>query len=293
MTGINIDITPGLTQDTTHVQHSGSQPLSERLGGGGVVAAMDEWLAQRHDNTPYEWQWDPAIGALPAVAIPLATTTSLDLTPDSYGQRVWDNLRGAAPQTFSVSLDHQLTLTTEVSWETKLSISDTLTAQIGVSGGPIKAGGSNAITVSAEIGHTTSHTETVTIGTTDSSTGTLPPGTAELVVLCALTGPLIITTQVQTAWQGHWLWRHRDKGESWRPFAASTVMDHGLARPYDPHGTHSGLTTLTARIGAAGEVTQQVVSLTDVSPQAIQDALARALSVYSPTEMVTIRGQHR
>lgn len=280
MSGISIEITPGLTQDTTHVQHSGEQPLGITLGAGGVVAAMDEWLSQHKDFEPYEWRWDPNIGALPGVAKPISTHTELNLQPEAFGDRIWDNSKAAAPTKFSVSLHKDVTLTTETSWSTKLTIGDSFTANVGVSGGPIKAGASNTVSVQAEVGKTTSKTTTVTLGTSDGSESELPPGVAELVVLTALSGDLQVFTQIQTSWEGHWLWRHRNSGENWRQFPATNVLDHGLARPWDAKGIHSGLMTLESKFGAAGEVRQQVESLADTSPTSVKNAIADALQSY-------------
>lgn len=285
--GIRIDAVPGLDQDTTHVAQSGSHDLGITLDGGAVVAAMDHWLAAQKDWKPYEWQWDPNTGPPRGVARPIKTTVHTDLAPEALADHLWDNTDAEAKTHFEIALERTVTLTTETSWETKLTVGDSFTANVELSGGPVKAGASNTISVQAEIGKTSTKTESVSLGVSDAASADLDPGQAELVVLTALAGSIILVTQIQTAWEGHWLWRHRNAGEAWRKFDADTVQDHGLARPWDHGGTHWGLTTLTTKFGCAGQVDQKVEALPDTSEASIAAARKKALSEYGARNAFT------
>ena len=271
---ITVLVNPNL-DGTANVQSHGYWDLGVTLGAGGIVAAMDGYLASRKTFGSYRWRYDPNAGPPKGIAQVIKSVVSFNLKPAAFQQHLWDNLDASGPVEFSAQLERDTTIERSLTWETKLSISDAFTASCELAGGGIKAGASNTVTVSAEVGKTTSSSTTLHIGADDAVTATLQAGQADLVVLTALSGSIDVATTIQTGWSGHWLWQY--EGGQWQTMNAQTLEDHGLARPLDPHGTHSGIVTMTASFGAAGRVDQKVESLPDTSQKSIDEAVQRAL----------------
>ena len=282
--GISIDIVPGATPDTTRVHAQGLQDLGIKVPYGALIAAMDVWQASKHDFDPYEI--DPGPHWPIGVALPIRTTVTSDLQPVALATHLWDNLHGSVTTHYDTSLSETVTLTDTTTWTSELSATLTITAGVTVGEGPVKANASTTYSVTAKVGHTHTQTRTVAVGTTDGSSADLPVGKAELLVLTAERGPLTVTCVIQTGWQGSIRWRHK-KGGVWQTVDMGLLMEHGLARPYDEHGIHDGITTLIQHHGTVSEVAQTAVAVPNDDPATLTDAVRKLLDGlpdHCPTE---------
>ena len=279
--GIVTEIAAGATAEDTHVHVTGEQDLGLNLGYGGVVAAMDAWQAFRGDAAlpAYQLEQQPGTpgGWGRGYALPVhAAVDDSQLAPESLRTHVWDNLRAAIPNKFSTALQVAETVEDSVSLETKLDVTVGFSSTVKVSGGPVAASGTASFSATAEIGKTWSRSRSLTVGTTDGAESELPPHTAELLILSSLKGPLLVITTIQTEWRGAVRWRYGPKAP-WQTVDLSVLMQHGLARPCDPHGTHNGLLTQAVQIGTVSEVDQTAVSIADTSKETIREAIAGEL----------------
>lgn len=269
------------------------------LGFGGVQAAIDVWQSDRGEaHLPaYQFKPDPSWqehgdrwwGDAHA-RILSAYVDDSGLKPEGLQIHLWDNLAGNTPFTYHTTLTKSVELTDSVTWTKKLSVSDTVSVNFEVSGGPIKAGGSNSLTVGAEMGKDTTHSKSVTVGTEDGSEATIPPGKADLLVLSALTGPLSLVVEIETYWVGSILWR-RNSSEEWRQVSLDVLMEHGLARPLDPDGEHGGRETVTMDLGEVSEIDQTAIGVTDTSKAGLAAAEAHVLTDrFPPGQRATVAG---
>ena len=274
MSKITVSVVPSLAPGGAVVRSEGWWDLNMKLGPGGIVGAFDAWLAAHGMFDKYQWRYTSA-GRPRGVARCIHVDTNPNVKPEALSNHLWDNLAGATTTHYSTALQRTVTQETSSSWETKLSISDTYTAEVGIEGGPLKAGAQNSVTVAAELGHSTSNTKSVTLGTTDEVSTDLPPGKADVVVLVAYVGTFDVVTTIQTAWEGSVEWSY--DGGSWQKMDMQTLMDHGLARPCDPKGQHSGIAKVTTRFGVAGEVDQKVVAVQDTAPSSVTTAIQGAV----------------
>ena len=288
--GISIQVARGATADDTHIHTEGSIDLGQTLGYGGVVAAMDEWQAKRGDNAKpaYQYQPLPNSGGVWGRGWAHPISAHIDdsaLIPTGLRRHIWDNLNANISNHFATSLTEEVTLTDSVEMSTKLTVGASLTTNVEVTGGPVKAGASATYSVQAEVGKTTTHSRSVSVGSTDSADTELPPHTAELLVLSSLEGPMSIVVLIQTTWLGGCQWRY-GPGHPWQTMTSwDFVLDHGLARPGDPHGIHSGLATVTIGVGTVSEVDQTAVSIPDLSKNTLDAAVAKVLTERWPTRM--------
>ena len=275
MKNITVSVVPGLSADSSDVRAEGQWDLGLTLSPGGVIGAFDAWLAKHGMYDKYEWRYTKE-GRPRGMATPIHVDVVPDIKPEALSNHLWDNLEGASTTHFSTSLQRSVTQERSVTWDTKLSISDTYTVEVGIEGGPLKAGAQNSVSVTAEVGHSSTSTESVQLGTTDEVSTDLEPGKADLVVLVAYVGSVDVVTTVQTAWVGSLEWRYNNG--AWQTMDARTLMDHGLARPFDPHGTHFGIVKMTSKFGVAGEVDQKIVAVKDTSPVALSSAQKEAVA---------------
>lgn len=292
MTGIVTEISAGATAADTHVHVSGEQDLGIDLGYGGVVAAMDAWQAHRGDQALPAYQYQPIPGQEGGwgrgYAVPVhAAVDDSHLAPTGLRTHIWDNLKAPIPNKFSTALEVTETVEDSVSMETKLTLGASFTSTVKVTGGPVSASGSATFSATAEIGKTWSRSRSLSVGSTDAAEAELPPGIAELLILSSLKGPLRIVTTIQTLWRGGCQWRY-GPGHPWQTMTWDAVMDHGLARPCDPHGIHSGLITQATQIGTVSEVDQTAVNLPATDPDSVKAALAGELQSRWPDRSVTL-----
>lgn len=286
--GITIQVARGATADDTRVHSEGSIDLGQSLGFGGVVAAMDEWQAKRGDQAKPAYQYQP----LPnsggcwgrGWAHPIsAHVDDSALVPTGLRRHIWDNLASNIKNHFATSLTEEVTLTDSVEMSTKLTIGASLTTSVEVTGGPVKAGASATYSVQAEVGKTQTHSRSVSVGSTDSADAELPPHSAELLVLSSLEGPMSVKVLVQTTWLGGLQWRY-GPGHPWQTMTSwDFVLDHGLARPGDPRGVHSGLAEISIGVGTVSEVDQTAVSVPDLSKTTLDKAVAGILAERWPS----------
>ena len=292
MTGIVTEIAAGATAADTHVHVSGEQDLGVNLGYGGVVAAMDAWQSFRGDAAlpAYNLAQVPGQegGWGRGYAIPVhAAIDDSHLIPTGLRTHIWDNLRATIPNKFSTALEVTETVEDSVSMETKLTLGASFTSTVKVSGGPVSASGSATFSATAEVGKTWSKSRSLSVGSTDAAEAELPPGVAELLVLSSLMGPIVVVTTIQTQWRGQIRWRYGD-GHPWQTVDLSVLEQHGLARPRDPHGTHSGLVTQRVAIGTVSEVDQTAVSLPATDPDSVKAALAGELQSRWPDRVSVV-----
>lgn len=291
MTGIVTEISAGATAADTHVHVYGEADLGLSLGYGGVVAAMDAFQAHRGDQALPAYQYQPLAGTHEwghGYAVPVhAAVDDSHLIPTGLRTHIWDNLAAQIPNKFSTALEVTETVEDSVSMETKLTLGASFTSTVKVTGGPVSASGSATFSATAEVGKTWSRDRSLAVGSTDAAEAELPPGIAELLILSSLKGPLRIVTTIQTLWRGGCQWRY-GPGHPWQTLSWDAVMDHGLARPCDPHGTHSGLITQATQIGTVSEVDQTAVALQATDPDSVKAALAGELQSRWPNRATTV-----
>ena len=292
MTGIVTEIAAGATAADTHVHAYGEQDLGTNLGYGGVVAAMDEWQAQRGDQALPAYQYQPIPGQEGGwgrgYAVPVhAAVDDSKMIPTGLRTHIWDNLRAKIANKFSTALEVTETVEDSVSMETKLTLGASFTSTVKVTGGPVSASGSATFSATAEVGKTWTKSRSLSVGSTDAAEAELPPGVAELLILSSLKGPLLVVTTIQTQWRGGCQWRY-GPGHPWQIVDWSQLEDHGLARPGDPHGTHSGLVTQTTQIGTVSEVDQTAVNLPATDPDSVKAALTGELQSRWPDRVFAV-----
>lgn len=266
-----VQIVARLAADGTLDAHE-SEPitLGDRLSADTLIAGLDAWTAANRDYRPFKWRWGPH-GPPIARAHVVSVTAEPRLSPEAVTDHVWNNLHGASKTHYATSLTKSITLEDSSTVDTKLTVGDTFTASVEVSGGPVKAGASNSLSISAEVGKSTTRSRTVSLGTTDEVDAELKPGLADLVVMTALTGTVTVTAELRTYWDGYVIFERG--GETTHPTA--TEIGHMLL-PRDPHDT-GGRLVVTADFGAAGEVDQTVVAIKSLAASEI--ARARGIAV--------------
>ena len=281
MTGIVTEIAAGATAAGTRVYTTGEQDLGVDLGFGGVQAAIDEWQAQRGDKAlpPYQLQQTPGQGNWGrGWAKPVhAAVDDTHLIPTGLRTHIWDNLKAPVANKFSTSLEVTETVEDSVSTESKLTIGASFTSTVKVTGGPVSASGSATFSATAEVGKTWSQSRSLSVGSTDAAEAELPPGVAELLVLSSLKGPLAVVSVIQTEWRGSLQWRY-GSNHPWQTVNLDVLEQHGLARPFDQHGMHNGLVTVTTKIGTVSEVDQTAVALAATDPGSVKAALEDELA---------------
>lgn len=274
--GISVNVIPGLTAEETQIENNGEQDLGFDINSGAIIAGLDAYLSANPIlDVPGKLTWHLDNGVWPrAKARVLHTVPVFDLHPEALQSHIWDNSEGVAPTKFRASLHREITVERTVSWDTKLTVGDSFTTHIEVSGGPIKAGASNTISVQAEVGKSQSNSESLSVGTDDEVEATLDPGKAELVVLTVLGGSLVLVTTLQTYWDGAIWWQKAPHG-TWHH---NTIDEIGhIIKPWDD-GYHNGIITQNTKIGAVSSVDQKIEKLVDTSSHSISDAINKALS---------------
>ena len=282
-----IEVAGGSNVANSHVHTSGDVLLShDTLGYGGIIAAMDVWLAAHdHTNVPFPQlkQGQSYLGGWgsPFCTIISAKINDSKLKPVGLDRRRWDNSKGTNSQYFEVKLSKNVSETDSVNWSTQLSISDTISVGMEASlPGIGKGSSSNSLTVGLQVGKSWSHSRTVEAGTEDTTSATLKAGEAELVLLSALEGPLSIDVVMQTRWEG--TFEYKFINGNWQTMDLATLQERGLARPLDKGGIHNGLINMTIELGTVSEQDITTIGVTDTSEEGWDKAEAEILKQRYP-----------
>ena len=258
------------TAKNSKVHTSGDILLDhDTLGYGGVIAAMDVWLSisgNADKKFPKLRQGQSYLGGWgsPFCSIISAVWDDSNLQPTGIARDRWDNSKGAEPEDYSIVLSKSESETDSAEWDTKLTITDTMTVGLEASlPGVGKASASNSISVGLEVGHSWSTSRTITVGSSDTTGTTLQPGEAELVLLSALKGSLALIVTMQTRWEG--TFEYQFENGKWQTMDLETLQVQGLARPFDKGGIHNGIITLKLNFGTITEQDISTIKVTDTS----------------------------